>query len=76
MWDCIDHSERIPRQVRVKGNAEIMAKRTRIFLALFGLLLIGIALIALGYAFIPAEVLRLSAPVAPTLFSLPPGGVP
>jgi hypothetical protein len=53
-----------------------MAKRTRILLALAGLLLVAIALAALGYAFLPAEVLHLSAPVAPTLLSLPPGGLP
>lgn len=53
-----------------------MAKRTRIILALAGLLLVGIALAALVYAYSPSSILQLREPIAPTLFVLPPGGGP
>lgn len=53
-----------------------MAKRTRILLALAGLLLIVLAAAALVYALSPSSVLRLSEPLAPALFTLPRGGAP
>lgn len=53
-----------------------MSRRTRIFLTILGLLLLVISIAALTYALTPAQVLRNSAPIAPTLFTLPPGGVP
>jgi hypothetical protein len=53
-----------------------MSRRTRIILAVVGLLLVGISIAALSYAFIPAGVLREATPIAPTLFTLPPGGLP
>jgi len=48
----------------------------RIFLVIAGLLVIGISLAALVYAFAPVEVLHESTPLAPTLFTLPAGGAP
>jgi hypothetical protein len=53
-----------------------MSRRTRILLAVIGLLLLGISLAALSYAFAPAGVLRETTPIIPTLLTLPPGGVP
>lgn len=53
-----------------------MARQTRVILALIGLLLVGISIAALVYAFAPGNVLREAAPLAPTLFTLPAGGVP
>jgi hypothetical protein len=53
-----------------------MSQRMRIFLTLIGLLLLAISIAALAYAFIPARVIQDATPIAPTLFTLPPGGVP
>jgi hypothetical protein len=51
-----------------------MTRRTRIILALIGLLLVGISVAALSYAFAPAQIMHASAPLAPTLLAVPPGG--
>lgn len=53
-----------------------MSRKRRIILALVGLALIGISLAALTYAFAASGVLRESAPIAPTLFTLPAGNAP
>ncbi len=53
-----------------------MSRRTRIILALIGLLLVAISITALAFAFAPASVLHETTPIAPTLFTLPPGGLP
>ncbi len=53
-----------------------MSRRTRIILALIGLLLVVISIAALSFAFAPANVLHETTPIAPTLFTLPPGGLP
>ncbi len=53
-----------------------MSRRTRMILVCSGLLLVGISLAALTYALTPAGVMREATPLAPTLFTLPPGGVP
>jgi hypothetical protein len=53
-----------------------MTKRTRIFLTILGLLLLAIAIAALSYALTPAQVLHETAPISPTLFTLPAGGAP
>lgn len=53
-----------------------MNKRTRIILAIFGLLLLAVALAALSYAFAAPVTLREITPLAPTLFTLPAGGTP
>ncbi len=59
-----------------KPNLIRMSRRTRIILALIGLLLVAISIAALSFAFAPAGVLHETAPIAPTLLTLPPGGVP
>jgi hypothetical protein len=53
-----------------------MSRNRRIILVLVGLALIGISLAALTYAFAAPGILRESAPLAPTLFTLPAGSVP
>jgi hypothetical protein len=53
-----------------------MSRRTRIFLIIIGLLLLAVAIAALTYALIPARVLHEVTPIAPTVFTLPPGGAP
>ena len=53
-----------------------MPRKTRAILVLLGLLIIMFAITALAYAFLPGETLREQAPIAPTLFTLPPGGAP
>ena len=53
-----------------------MTQRTRIILALIGLLLIGISTVALTYAFIPANALHDAAPLAPALLTLPAEVIP
>ena len=53
-----------------------MTRRTRIILALIGLLLVLISLTALSYAWSPVDALREQVPIAPTLLTLPPGGGP
>jgi hypothetical protein len=53
-----------------------MSRRLRAFLLILGLLLLAISLAALLYAFQDGEVLRGSATLAPTLFTLPAGGAP
>lgn len=53
-----------------------MARRTRILMVCIGLLLVGISAAALVYAFSSPGLLHASAPVAPTLFALPPVGSP
>ncbi len=53
-----------------------MSRQTRIILAVIGLLLVGISVAALTYALAPAGVLHETTPIAPTLFTLPAGGVP
>ncbi len=53
-----------------------MSRRTRVILAIIGLLLVGLSVAALSYAFAPTGMLHDATPVAPTLFTLPPGGVP
>ncbi len=53
-----------------------MSRNRRIIFALVGLALVAISLIALAYAFAPVGVLHESTPLAPTLLTLPPGGVP
>ena len=53
-----------------------MPLRTRAVLALIGLLLVGISIAALVYAFAPVGALRDTAPIAPTLLTLSPGGIP
>lgn len=53
-----------------------MKKRTRIILVLIGLLLVIISLAALNYAFSAPDVLRETAPLSPTLFTLPAAGAP
>ncbi len=53
-----------------------MSQRTRIFLVIIGLLLLALSITALVYAFTPTQVIRDVTPVAPTLLTLPPGGVP
>ncbi len=53
-----------------------MSRRTRIILAVIGLLLVGISLAALSYAFAPSGVLHEATRIAPTLFTLPAGGAP
>ncbi len=52
-----------------------MSRRTRIILILLGLLL-AVSFVAFSYAYAPSNVLRDSTPLAPTLFTLPAGGVP
>jgi hypothetical protein len=54
----------------------MMSRRTRLILLLVGLLLLAIALAALSFAWSPVRVLTDQAPIAPTLFVLPPGGSP
>ncbi len=53
-----------------------MSRRMRIFLTILGLLLLAISIAALTYALIPARVLHDITPIAPTVFTLPPGGAP
>jgi hypothetical protein len=53
-----------------------MSRRTRIILAVIGLALVFISLLALGYAFQSGEINRAGATLAPTLLTLPPGGAP
>jgi hypothetical protein len=53
-----------------------MSRRTRILLAVFGLALVILSLAALGYAFRSVETLHGGATLAPTLFTLPAGGLP
>lgn len=53
-----------------------MTRKTRAILVLLGLLIVIFALTALAYALLPGETLREQAPIAPTLFTLPPGGAP
>jgi hypothetical protein len=53
-----------------------MTPRVRRFLVLIGLLLVIASLAALIYAFAPVNTLSLQTPIAPTLFTLPAGGVP
>jgi hypothetical protein len=48
----------------------------RFFLLLLGLVLIVIALAAFSFAWSPIRSITDQAPVAPTLFVLPPGGGP
>jgi hypothetical protein len=50
--------------------------RLRLILVAVGVLLVAISLTALIFAWSPVEVLGDRAPIAPTLFSLPPGGNP
>ena len=50
-----------------------MSRRTRILLALIGIALVAASLAALSFAWTPVEILADQAPVAPTLFILPPG---
>jgi hypothetical protein len=54
----------------------VMTPRVRRFLVLIGLLLVTASLAALFYAFAPVETFTLQTPIAPTLFTLPPGGAP
>lgn len=51
-----------------------MSRRTRITLALVGLLLLAFSLAALAYAFNPTPILSDKAPILPTLLTLPAGG--
>ncbi len=53
-----------------------MSRRMRTIFVIAGLLLVGISIVALVYAFVPVDVLRESTPLAPTLFTLPAGGAP
>ena len=53
-----------------------MSRRTRIILVIIGLALVGISLAALSYALAPVGTLREATPLAPTLFTLPPAGLP
>ncbi len=53
-----------------------MSRKTRILIALLGLALVCLSLAALGYAYRSAETLRGGATLAPTLFTLPVGGMP
>lgn len=53
-----------------------MSRKTRIILMVLGLLFLAIAIAALSFAFAPARVVNEMTPVAPTLFTLPPGGLP
>ncbi len=53
-----------------------MARRTRIILILLGLLLLAVSFAAFSYAYAPSNMLRDATPLAPTLFTLPAGGVP
>jgi len=53
-----------------------MSQRTRIFLTIIGLLLLAVSIAALSFALAPARVLHEATQIAPTLFTLPPGGVP
>jgi hypothetical protein len=54
----------------------MMSRRTRILLALVGLALVVASLAALSFAWAPVDVLSEQTPLAPTLFTLPPGGGP
>ncbi len=53
-----------------------MSRRMRIFLALLGLALLAISITALSFAFAPSGVIHEATRIAPTLFTLPAGGVP
>lgn len=53
-----------------------MRKRTRIILAILGLLLLAAALAAFSYAFAQPVTVNEVSPLAPTLFTLPAGGAP
>ena len=53
-----------------------MSRRMRTILVIAGLLLVGLSIVALAYALVPADVVRESTPLAPTLFTLPAGGLP
>ncbi|MBE0697691.1 MAG: hypothetical protein IH586_12285 [Anaerolineaceae bacterium] len=48
----------------------------RFILLALGLLLLVIALVALSFAWTPVSIYTDRAPIAPTLFVLPPGGSP
>ncbi len=52
-----------------------MTRKTRAIMVLIGLLIVLFAMAALAYALTPVEALREQAPIAPTLFTLPPGGL-
>lgn len=53
-----------------------MSRRTRVVILVLGLALVLISLVALSYAFQSTETMRGAATLAPTLFTLPPGGLP
>ncbi len=53
-----------------------MRIRARWVLFVFGLLLVFVSLAALAYAFQPVQVLHAGGTLAPTLFTLTPGGIP
>jgi len=48
-----------------------MSRRLRLGLALFGLVILLFALLALAYAYWPLASLQEQVPIAPTLFSPP-----
>lgn len=51
-----------------------MSRRTRILIALVGLLLLVISAAALSYAYAPVSRLSDQTPVIPTLLTVVPGG--
>jgi hypothetical protein len=54
----------------------MLSRRTRFILLLLGLLLLLTAVAALSFAWAPVRLITDQAPIAPTLFILPPGGSP
>ena len=55
-------------------NSDRLSKQARLILAAAGVILILAALVALGYALWPAEMLSLHSTLAPSLLT-PPAGV-